>query len=57
MVTRITKQSPTGGAKLKRPDGSTYLELPKTPYDANKEGETRKTVSYTHLTLPTKNEV
>ena len=23
MVTRITKQSPTGGAKLKRPDGST----------------------------------
>ena len=42
MVTRITKQSPTGGAKLKRPDGSTYIELPETPYDANKEGETRK---------------
>ena len=37
MVTRITKQSPTGGAKLKRPDGSTYIELPKTPFDANKE--------------------
>ena len=27
MVTRITKQSPTGGAKLKRPDGSTYICL------------------------------
>ena len=42
MVTRITKSSPVGGAKLQRPDGSTYIELPKTPFDANKEGETRK---------------
>ena len=42
MVKRITKTTPVGGAKLKRPDGSTYIELPKTPFDANKEGETRK---------------
>ena len=41
MVKRITKTTPVGGAKLKRPDGSTYIELPKTPFDANKEGETR----------------
>ncbi len=25
MVTRITKQSPTGGAKLKRPDGVVHI--------------------------------
>ena len=42
MVKRITKTTPVGGAKLKRPAGSTYMELPKTPFDANKEGETRK---------------
>ena len=42
MVKRITKSSPVGGAKLKKPDGSIYLELPETPYDATKEGETRK---------------
>ena len=40
MVKRITKSSPVGGAKLKKPDGSIYLELPETPYDATKEGET-----------------
>ena len=33
MVKRITKTTPGGGAKLKRPDGSTYMELPKTPFD------------------------
>ena len=42
MVKRITKTTPVGGAKLKRPDGSPYIELPETPYDANKEGETRR---------------
>ena len=42
MVKRITKTTPVGGAKLKKPDGSTYIELPETPFDANKEGETRK---------------
>mgnify|MGYP005684968373 FL=1 len=42
MVKRITKTTPVGGAKLKRPDGSTYMELPETPFDATKEGETRK---------------
>ena len=42
MVKRITKTTPVGGAKLKRPDGSTYIELPETPVDATKEGETRK---------------
>ena len=41
MVKRITKTTPVGGAKLKRPDGSTYIELPETPFDATKEGETR----------------
>ena len=25
MVKRITKTTPVGGAKLKRPDGSTYM--------------------------------
>ena len=42
MVKRITKTTQVGGAKLKRPDGSTYIELPETPFDATKEGETRK---------------
>ena len=42
MVKRITKTTPVVGAKLKRPDGSTYIELPETPFDATKEGETRK---------------
>ena len=42
MVKRITKSSPVGGAKLKKPDGSIYIELPETPFDATKEGETRK---------------
>ena len=42
MVKRISKTTPVGGAKLKRPDGSTYIELPETPFDATKEGETRK---------------
>ena len=42
MVKRITKTTPVGGAKLKRPDGSTYIELPETPFDATKEGEPRK---------------
>ena len=42
MVKRITKTTPVGGAKLKRPDGSTFMELPKTPFDATNECETRK---------------
>ncbi len=41
MVTRITKTKPTGGAKLRRPNGDTYLELPDTPYDPSDEDETR----------------
>ena len=40
MVKRITKTKPTGGAKLKRPNGDTYLELPDTPYDRSDEDAT-----------------
>ena len=42
MVQRITRQSPVGGAKLRKPNGEIITELPETPFDPNKEGETRK---------------
>ena len=42
MVQRISRQSPVGGAKLRKPNGEIIAELPKTPFDPNKEGETRK---------------
>jgi|TARA_A200000113_G_scaffold168883_1_gene153738 hypothetical protein len=41
MVQRITKQSPVGGARLRKPNGEIITELPDTPFDPNAEGETR----------------
>lgn len=33
MVERLTKPEPVAGAKLKRPDGSVFMELPEVPFD------------------------
>jgi hypothetical protein len=41
--TSVTKANPkpVANARLRKPDGSTYVELPNVPFDASKEGETR----------------
>lgn len=37
MVERITQPEPISGATLRRPDGSVFMELPKTPFNPTEE--------------------
>jgi hypothetical protein len=39
-ITKVNNK-PVANARLRKPDGSTYIELPSVPFDASKEGETR----------------
>ena len=45
-LTRTTG-TPVGGARLRKPNGDIYLQLPETTYNPEVEGETRKINSNT----------
>jgi hypothetical protein len=43
--TNKANAKPQGNALLKKPDGSIYMQLSSTPFDATKDGETRTAIT------------